>query len=109
VRDQGEDKNKKWMDLKKTVVRAADITVMQEKAIDFFKDAAAKERSEALKAASVAVSIETVTTATPVLQQSTRSVFTVVAAGTTPLIAGQIFRDFPISTRKKKLPIHDSI
>jgi hypothetical protein len=29
VRDQGEDKNKKWMDLKKSVVCAAEITVMQ--------------------------------------------------------------------------------
>jgi hypothetical protein len=44
VRDQGEDKNKKWMDLKKSVVRAAEITVMQEKAIGFLKEAAAKER-----------------------------------------------------------------
>jgi hypothetical protein len=38
VRDQGEDKNKTWMDLKKSVVRAADITVMQEKAIDFLRE-----------------------------------------------------------------------
>jgi hypothetical protein len=29
VREQGEDNNKKWMDLKKSVVRAAEITVMQ--------------------------------------------------------------------------------
>jgi hypothetical protein len=43
VRDQGEDKNKKWMDLKKSVVRAAEITVVHEKAIDFMKEAAAKE------------------------------------------------------------------
>jgi hypothetical protein len=57
VRDQGEDKNNKWMDLKKSVVRAAEITVMQEKAIDFLKEAAAKERAEALKATSAAVSI----------------------------------------------------
>jgi hypothetical protein len=35
VRDQGGDKNKKWMDLKKNVVRAAEITAMQQKAIDF--------------------------------------------------------------------------
>jgi hypothetical protein len=45
VRDQGEDKDKKWMDLKKSVVRAAEITAMQEKAIDFLKEAAAKERA----------------------------------------------------------------
>jgi hypothetical protein len=30
VRDRGEDKNKKWMDLKKSVVRAAEITFMQQ-------------------------------------------------------------------------------
>jgi hypothetical protein len=35
VSDQGEDKDKKWMDLKKKLVRAADITFMQQKAIDF--------------------------------------------------------------------------
>jgi hypothetical protein len=109
VKDQGEDKHKKWMDLKKSIVRAAEITVMQEKAIDFLKEAAAKERPEALKAASAAVSIETVTTTTTVSQQSISSVVTVVAAATTPLVAGQIFRDFLISTRSKKLPIHDSI
>jgi hypothetical protein len=57
VRDQGEDKNKKWMDLKKSVFRAAGITVMQEKAIDFLKEAAANKRAEALKAARAAVSI----------------------------------------------------
>jgi hypothetical protein len=51
VRDQGEDKNKKWIDLKKSVVRAAEITVIQENAIDFLKEAAAKERAEASKAA----------------------------------------------------------
>jgi hypothetical protein len=51
VRDQGEDKNKKWMDLKKSVVCAAEITVTQDKAIDFLKEAATKERAEALKAA----------------------------------------------------------
>jgi hypothetical protein len=44
-----------------------------------------------------------------VSQQSTSSVVTVVAAATTPLMAGQIFQDFLISTRSKKLPIHDSI
>jgi ABC-type sulfate transport system substrate-binding protein len=109
VRDQGEDKNKKWMDLKKSVARASETTFMQEKAIDFLKEAAAKERSEALKAASAAASIETVTTTTTVSQQSTSSVVTVVAAATTPLMASQIFRDFLISTRSKKLPIHDSI
>jgi hypothetical protein len=43
VRDQGEDKNKKWMDLKKSVVRAAEINFMQQKAIDFLKEAAANE------------------------------------------------------------------
>jgi hypothetical protein len=31
VRDQGEDKNKKWMDLKKRVVHAAEITFTQQK------------------------------------------------------------------------------
>jgi hypothetical protein len=63
-----------------------------------------------LKAASASVSIETVTTtATTVSQQSTSSVVTVVAAATNPLMAGQIFRDFLISTHSKKLPIHDSI
>jgi hypothetical protein len=109
VRDQGEDKNKKWMDLKKSVVRAAEITVMQEKSIDFLKEAAAKERAEALKDTSAAVSIETVTTTTTVSQQSTSSVVTLLAAATTPLMAGKIFRDFLISTRSKKLPIHESI
>jgi hypothetical protein len=57
VRDQGEDKNKKWMDLQKSVVRAAEITVMQEKVIDFLKEAVAKERAKALKATSAEVSI----------------------------------------------------
>jgi hypothetical protein len=119
VRDQGENKNKKWMDLKKSVVRTAEITVMQQKANDFLKEAAAKERAEALKAASEAVSIATVTTTTTVFttvetpstqsQQSTSSVVTVIAAATTPLMAGQIFRDFLISTRSKKLPIDKSI
>jgi hypothetical protein len=103
VRDQGKDKHKKWMNLKKSVVRAAEITLMQQKPIDFLK---AKEGEEALKAASAAVNIETVTTTTPVLttvetpfvqsKQSTSSVFMVVAAATTPLLAGQIFRDFLI-------------
>jgi hypothetical protein len=97
------------MDLKKSVIRAADITFKQQKAIDFFKEAAAKERSEALTAASAAVSIETVTNTTTVSQQSTSSVATVVAAATTPLMAGNIFRDNLISTRCKKLPIHESI
>jgi hypothetical protein len=119
VRDQGEDKNKKWMDLKKSVVRAAEITFMQQKAIDFLKETAAKERAGALKAASKSVSIATITTTTSVMttvatpflqsQQSTSSVVTVVAAATTPLMAGQIFRDLLISTRIKKLPIHESI
>jgi hypothetical protein len=102
VRDQGEDKNKKWMDLKKIVVRAAEITAMQEKAIDFLKEAAAKERAETLKATSAAVSIETVTTMSTVSQQSTSSVLTAVATATTPLMAGQIFRDFLISTKKQE-------
>jgi hypothetical protein len=37
VRNQGEEKNKKLMDLKKSVVRVAEITFMQQKAIDFLK------------------------------------------------------------------------
>jgi hypothetical protein len=119
VRYQGEDKNKKWMELQKGVVRAAQITFMQQKAIDFLKEAAANEREEALKAASETVSIATVTTTTTVLttvatssvhsQQSASSVVTVVAAATTPLIAGQIFCDFLISAHSKRLPIHESI
>jgi hypothetical protein len=48
-------------------------------------------------------------TTTTVSQRSTSSVVTVVAAATTPLMAGQIFWDFLISTRCKKLPIHESI
>jgi hypothetical protein len=60
VRDEGEDNNKKWMDLKKSVIRAAAITFKQQKAIDFLKEAAAKERAEALTTASATVSIETV-------------------------------------------------
>jgi hypothetical protein len=119
VRDQGEDKRNKWMDLKKSFVRAAEITFMQQKAIYFLKEAAAKELAEALKSAIKTVSIVTVTTTTKVLtnvaatsvqsQKSTSSVVTVVSAATTPLMAGQIFRDFFISTRSKKLPIHESI
>jgi hypothetical protein len=46
VRDEGEDINKKWMDLKKSVICAAEITFKQQKAIDVLKEAAAKERSE---------------------------------------------------------------
>jgi hypothetical protein len=80
VRDQDEDKNKKWMVLKKSVVRSANITVMQEKLIDFLKEVAAKERAGALKVAIAAVSIETVTMMTTVSQQSTSSVVTVVTA-----------------------------
>jgi hypothetical protein len=119
VRDQGEDKNNKWMELNKSVVRAAEITFMQQKAIEFLKEAAAKERAEALKAASESVSIATVTMTTTVLttvatlsvqsQKSTSSVVMVVAAATTHLMADQIFRGFLISTRSKKLPIHESI
>jgi hypothetical protein len=107
------------MDLKKSVVCAAEITFMQQKAIDFLKETAAKERAEAWKAVSAAVSITTVTTtatmlttvATPSVQsqQSTSSVVMVFAVVTTPLMAGQIFRDFLISTRSKKVPIHESI
>jgi hypothetical protein len=71
-----------------------------------------------LKAAIAAVSIATVTTttvlttvATPSMQsqQSTTSVVTVAAAATTPFMAGQIFRDFLMSTRSKKIPIHESM
>jgi hypothetical protein len=96
VRDQGEDKNKKWMDLEKSVGRAAYITFMQQKAIYFLKEAAAKERTNV---------------ATPSVhsQQSTSSVVTVVAVATTPLMAGQIFWDFLISAHSKRLPIHESI
>jgi hypothetical protein len=118
VRDQGEDKNKKWMDLAKSVVHAAEINFMQQKAIDVLKESSSNERAEALKAATNAVSIAIVTKmmTTKVLttdaipsvqsQQSISSVFTVVAVATTPLMAGQIFRDFLISTRSKNLPIH---
>jgi hypothetical protein len=68
VRDEGGDKNKKLMDLKKSVIRAAEITFKQQQAIDFLKEAADKERSEALTAASAAVSIETATTTTTLSQ-----------------------------------------
>jgi hypothetical protein len=108
------------MDLKKIVGRAAEITFMQQKAIDFLKEAVTKERADVLKADSEAVSIATLmTTMTTVLisvetpsvqsQHSTSSVVTVVAVATTPLMAGQIFWDFLISTRIKKHPIHESI
>jgi hypothetical protein len=119
VRDRGEDKNKNWMYLKKSVVRAANITFMQHKAIDFLKEVSAKERAEALQAASAAVSIATVTTMTTVLtsvatpsvqsQQAISSVVTDVAAASTPLMAGQIFRDLLVSTRSKRLQLHESI
>jgi hypothetical protein len=109
LRDEGEDKNKKWMDLKKSVIRAAEITFKQQKAIDFLKEAAAKERSEALTTDSAAVSIGSAMTTTTLSEQSTSSVVTVVEAATTPFVAGHIFQDFLISTRCKKLPIHDSI
>jgi hypothetical protein len=109
VRDEGEDNNKKWMDLKKREIRATEITFKQQKVIDFLKEAAAKERAESLTAATATVSIETVTMTTTTSQQSASSVATVVAAATTRLMAGHIFRDFLISLRCKKLPIHDSI
>jgi hypothetical protein len=109
VRDEGEDNNKKWMYLKKSVIRAAEITFKQQKAIDFLKEAAAKERADSLMAATTAVSIKTVTTTTTVSKQSTSYVATVVAAANTPFMAGHIFRDFLISLHCKKLPIHDSI
>jgi hypothetical protein len=119
VRDQCEDTNKKWMDLKNSAVRAADITLMKQKAIDFLNEVAVKEQADALKVAIKAVSIATVTTATAVLitvatpsaqsQQSTGSVVRVVAAATTLFMDGQIFWDFLISTSSKKLPIHESI
>jgi hypothetical protein len=53
--------------------------------------------------------LTTVATPSTQSQQSTSSVVMFVAAATTPLMAGQIFRDFLISTRSKKLPIHESI
>jgi hypothetical protein len=68
---------------------------------------------------SESVSIATVTEKTTTLktvaapsvksQQSTSLVITVVAAATTPLMASQIFWDFLISARSKKLPIHERI
>jgi hypothetical protein len=109
VRDEDEDKNKKWMDFKKSVILAAEITFKEQKAIDFLKEAAANERAESLRAVTAAVSIEPVTTTTTVSQQSNTSVVTVVSAATTPLMDGHIFRDFLISVRCKKLPIHDNI
>jgi hypothetical protein len=70
-----------------------------------------------LKAASAEVSIATATTTTAVLttvvtlsvhsQQQTSSVGLVGSTATTPLIPDQIFHDFLISTRSKKLPIHE--
>jgi hypothetical protein len=70
-RVEGEDNNKKWMDLNKSIIHAAGITFKQQKAIDCLKEAAAKERAESLTAATATVSIETVTTTTTVSQQST--------------------------------------
>jgi hypothetical protein len=69
VRDEGEVNNKKWIDLKKSVIRAAEITFKQQKEIDFLTEAAAKEQAEALTAASAAVGIETVMMTTTVSQQ----------------------------------------
>jgi hypothetical protein len=80
------------------------------------KESADKQRAEVLKAASAAVSIETVMALLTIVatksvqsQQSTSSVVTVVAAAATHLMAGQIFHDFLISTHSKKLPIHESM
>jgi hypothetical protein len=42
VGDQVEEQNKKWMDLKKTIVRAAEITLMQQNAIYFLKESTTK-------------------------------------------------------------------
>jgi hypothetical protein len=119
VRDQCEDKNKNWMYLKKSVVRVADITFMQHKSIEFLKEVSANERAEALQAASAAVSIATIKTTTTLLTsvatpsvQSQKSIISVVmdvAAASTPLMAGQIFRDLRVSTRSKKLPLHEII
>jgi hypothetical protein len=53
--------------------------------------------------------LTTVETPSVLSQQSTSSVVVVVAAAITPLMAGQILRDFLISTRRKKLPIRESI
>jgi hypothetical protein len=44
VRDEGEDNNKKWMDLKKSIIRAAEINFKQQKANDFLKEAAGGHR-----------------------------------------------------------------
>jgi hypothetical protein len=51
------------------------------------------------------------TVATPSMhsQESTSSVVTVVVAAATSLMVGQIFRDFLISTRSKKIHIHESM
>jgi hypothetical protein len=68
VTDHGEENNKKWMDLKKSLVRAAAITLMmQEKEIIFLKEPADKQRSEALKVVSAPVSITTATRTATVL------------------------------------------
>jgi hypothetical protein len=118
VRDQGEDNNNTWIELKKIIVCAAEINLIQQKAIVFLKESDAKEQAGALKASSVAVSIArlmatTVLTAVAMpyvqSQHSTSSVVMVVVAETTPLMAGHIFRDFLISTHSKKLPIHESM
>jgi hypothetical protein len=66
-RDQCDEKNKKCMDLKKSIVCAAEITLMQEKAIDFLKESADKKRAEALKAARTEFSIATMMMTTTVL------------------------------------------
>jgi hypothetical protein len=42
VRDEGDDNNNKWMDLKKSVVCAAEITFKQQTSIEFLKEAADK-------------------------------------------------------------------
>jgi DNA-directed RNA polymerase subunit F len=55
------------MDLKKSVFHAAQITFMQQKAIDFLKESAAKEGAEALKVTSALVSILRVMKMTTVL------------------------------------------
>jgi hypothetical protein len=106
------------MDLKKSIVHASEISLIQQKSIYFLKESAAKELADTLKKASAAVSITTLTTktvlttvATPSMQskQSTSSVVTVVPAATTPFMVGQIFRDFLIYTLSKKLTIHESM
>jgi hypothetical protein len=101
----------------------------------FLNESTDKKRAETLKTSSAEVSIAIVMTMTTVLttklvtglmasapvigmevasssmksQQSTSSVVMLVVAETTPLMAGQIFRDFLISTRRKKINIHESI